>query len=70
MLDSANLSRKTFEDENRIVALIVEALRGENYAVQLVARSSGNNLEMEKEWEFMSDFDKDELIHQKIFRNL
>lgn len=70
VLDSANLPRKTLEDKNRIVSLIADALRGENYAVQLVARSSSNNLEMEKDWEFMSDLDKDELIHQKIFRNL
>ena len=70
VLDSANLPRKTLEDENRIVALIADALRGENYVVPLVARSSSNNLEMEKDWELMSDIDKDELIHKKIFRNL
>ena len=33
-------------------------------------RSNGNNLEMEKEWELMSEFDKDEFIHQKIIREL
>ena len=70
VLDSANLPRKTLEDENQIVEIIADALRGENYAVQLVARSSGNNLEMEKDWELMSDLDKDEFLHKKIFREL
>jgi hypothetical protein len=43
---------------------------GEPNAAQLVARSTGNNLEMEKNWELMSDLDKDEILHQKIFRDL
>ena len=42
----------------------------EPQAVQLVARSDGNNLEMEKDWEMMSEFDKDELIRKKIIREL
>ena len=42
----------------------------EPQAAQLVARSTGNNLEMEKTWELMSDLDKDELLHKKIFRDL
>ncbi|MCR5834342.1 MAG: hypothetical protein K6G55_06825 [Selenomonadaceae bacterium] len=50
--------------------LIADAILGESQAVQLVARSSGNNLEMEKTWELMSELDKDEFIHQKIFRDL
>ena len=70
VLDLANLPRKTTEDKNRIVEIIADALRGENYAVQLVARSSGNNLEMEKNWELMSELDKDEMRQHKIFRNL
>ena len=70
VIDSANFPKKTLEDENRIVAIIADALRGENYAVQLVARSFGNNLEMEKTWELMSDLDKDEIQHKQIFRNL
>jgi len=56
--------------ENELVAIIADALLGEPYAVQLVARSSGNNLEMEKDWEMMSEFDKDEIIRQKIIREL
>ena len=51
-------------------ALIADAILREPQAAQLVARSTGNNLEMEKTWELMSDLDKDELLHQKIFRDL
>ena len=51
-------------------ALIADAILQEPQAAQLVARSSGNNLEMEKTWELMSELDKDELRHKKIFRNL
>ena len=50
--------------------LIADAMLGEPQAAQLVARSSGNNLEMEKTWELLSDLDKDEIRHQKIFRDL
>ena len=56
--------------ENELVAIIADALLGEPYAVQLVARSSGNNLEIEKDWELMSEFDKDEIIRKKIIREL
>ena len=51
-------------------ALIADAMLSEPQAAQLVARSIGNNLEMEKTWELMSEIDKDELLHNKIFRNL
>ena len=51
-------------------SLIADAFLGEPQAAQLVARSTANNLEMEKDWELMSDFDKDELLHKKIFRGL
>ena len=51
-------------------SLIADAFLGEPQAVQLVARSTFNNLEMEKTWELMSELDKDEFIHQKIFRDL
>lgn len=40
----------------------------EPQAVQLVARSNGNNLEMEKDWELMSELDKDEFLDKKIVR--
>ena len=51
-------------------SLIADAILFEPEAVQLVARSDGNNLEMEKDWEMMSEFDKDELIRKKIIREL
>ena len=56
--------------ENELAAIIADALLGETYAVQLVALSSGNNLEMEKDWEMMTEFDKDEIINKKIVREL
>ena len=51
-------------------SLIADAILFEPEAVQLVARSNGNNLEMEKDWEMMSEFDKDEIIRKKIIREL
>ena len=51
-------------------ALIANAILREPQAAQLVARSTGNNLEMEKTWGLMSDLDKDAFLHQKIFREL
>ena len=56
--------------ENELAKIIADALLGEEYAVQLVAHSTGNNLEMEKDWELMSEFDKDEIIRKKIIREL
>ena len=37
---------------------------------EMDARSSGNNLEMEKDWELMSELDEDEVINKKILREL
>ena len=56
--------------ENELIAIIADALLGEEYAVQLVARLDGKFLEMEKDWEMMSEFDKDEIINKKIIREL
>ena len=70
MIDSADLPRKTSEDQNAIISLIADVLRGENHAMSLVTRSVGDNLEMERDWELMSDLDKDKFRHQKNFRNL
>lgn len=56
--------------DKKVASLIADAILREPQAVQLVARSSGNNLEMEKDWELMSDLDKDELQHKQIFRDL
>ena len=63
------VSESKYSDKTA-AALIADAILREPQAVQLVARSSGNNLEMEKDWELMSDLDKDELLHKKIFRDL
>ena len=51
-------------------SLIADAILQEPQAVQLVARSTDNSLEMDKTWELMSELDKDELIHKKILREL
>ena len=56
--------------KNQAASLIADAILFDPEAVQLVARSDGNNLEMEKDWEMMSEFDKDELIRKKIIREL
>ena len=66
----SNSTKTSALKENELVAIIADALLGEPYAVQLVAFSSGNNLEMEKDWEMMSEFDKDEIIRKKIIREL
>ena len=63
-------AKNTSLKENELVAIIADALMGEPYAVQLVARSTGNNLEMEKDWELMSELDKDEIINKKMIREL
>ena len=63
------VSESKYSDKTA-AALIADAILGEPQAAQLVACSTGNNLEMEKNWELMSDLDKDEILHQKIFRDL
>ena len=67
MNDSA---KTTALKENELTAIIADALMGETYAVQLVARFDGNALEMEKDWEMMTEFDKDEIINKKMIREL
>ena len=66
----SNSTKTSDLKENELVAIIADALLGEPYAVQLVARSSGNNLEMEKDWDMMTELDKDELINKKMVREL
>jgi len=56
--------------KNQAASLIADAILFEPEAVQLVARSDGNNLEMEKDWELISELDKDEFIRKKIIREL
>ena len=51
-------------------SLIADAVLCEPQAVQLVARSADNSIEMDKTWELMSELDKDELIQKKIIREL
>ncbi len=55
---------------NQAASLIADAILKEPEAAQLVARFGDDNLEMEKDWELMSEFDKDELINKKIIREL
>ena len=55
---------------NTAASIIADAILNDPQVVQLVARSSGNNLEMEKDWELMSELDKDELIDKKMIREL
>lgn len=71
VIQPVNDSAKTTSvKENELAAIIADALMGEPYAVQLVARFDGNNLEMDKDWEMMTEFDRDELINKKIIREL
>ena len=53
----SNSSKSSALKGNKLVAIIAGALLGEEYAVQLVARLDGNDLEMEKDWEMMTEFD-------------
>lgn len=71
-LDKPNTAYKVISNNqsNNFAAIIADAILMEPEAMQLVARSTGNNLEMEKDWEMMSEFDKDEIIRQKIIREL
>ena len=55
---------------NQAASLIADAILNEPQVVQLVARSTGNNLEMEKDWELMSELDKDALLDKEIVREL
>ena len=55
---------------NQAASLIADAILSDPQAVQLVAHFNGNNLEMEKDWELMSELDKDELLNKEIVREL
>ena len=71
VIRSASDSAKTSTlQEDELVKIIADALLGEKYAVALVARSTGNNLEMEKDWELMSELDKDAFIQKRMVREL
>lgn len=66
----ATYTKNCRKQKNELVAIIADALLGEPYAVPLVARFGDNNLEMEKDWEMMTELDKDELINKKMVREL
>lgn len=51
-------------------SIIADAILHEPQAVQLVALSYDNPLEIDKTWELMSELDKDELQNKKILREL
>ena len=71
VIQSSNDSMKTASlEKSDLLGIIADALLAEPYAVQLVARLDGNFLEMEKDWEMMSELDKDEFIRKKIIREL
>ena len=55
---------------SKAASIIADAILFDPQVVQLVARSTGNNLEMDKDWELMSELDKDELLDKKIVREL
>lgn len=65
-----NSAKTTSLNENELTAIIADALMSEPYAVQLVAHFDGNNLEMDKDWEMMTESDKDEIINKKMVREL
>lgn len=65
-----NSAKTSTSSKNELVQIIADALLAESYALPLVVRLDGNNLEMEKDWELMSELDKDELIQKQIVREL
>lgn len=74
-LDKLNTCYKVISSDNAstnisVASTIADAILLDPQAVQLVARSTGNNLEMDKNWELMSELDKDEFIRKKIIREL
>ena len=73
-LDKANTRyRVTTSDtlsNKKAISIIADAILFDPQVVQLVARLDGNFLEMEKDWEMMSELDKDEFLSKKIIREL
>ncbi|MBR1395955.1 MAG: MobA/MobL family protein, partial [Selenomonadaceae bacterium] len=57
------------DDNNSIAAIIADAILREPEAAQLVARLEGG-LEMDKNWDLMSELDKDELEFKRMLREL
>ena len=67
---SARYKLVTYDKSNSAASIIADAILNEPHAVQLVARSTGNNLDIGKTWELMRDLDKDEFIQKKIICEL
>ena len=71
VIPSESHSNKTStSSKNELVAIIADALLAESYALPLVVRLDGKFLEMEKDWELLSELEKDELIQKQIVREL
>ena len=51
-------------------SLIADAILREPDAVQLVACCPDDCLEIEKDWELLSELEKDEILQKKIYREL
>lgn len=64
------VSPNRLETNEKKASIIADAILFDPQAVQLVARLNSNNLEMDKDWEMMTDFDKDEFLRKKIVREL
>ena len=64
------VSPKQPKTNEKIASLIADAILMDLQVTQLVALFGDNNLETEKDWELMSELDKDELIRKKIVREL
>ena len=65
-----NSAKTSTSSKNELVQIIADALLAESYALPLVVRLDGKFLEMEKDWELMSELEKDELIQKQIVREL
>lgn len=63
-------AKTSSSDPNFIASLIADALNGNENAVQLVAYCPENCLEMEKNWDLLSDIEKDALIWKEMVREL
>ena len=53
-----------------LASIIADAILREPNAVPLVARSDNNDSRLNKDWVWLSDFDKDEIMIKKILRDL
>ncbi|MBR6012594.1 MAG: MobA/MobL family protein [Selenomonadaceae bacterium] len=63
-------AKTSSSNPNFIVSLIADALNGNENAVQLVAYCPDDCLRLPKDWNLISELEKDELLHKKIMREL